>query len=60
LHYNLLNNLLSEEQLEKYEKFKKDLEVALDKNMVYCPNPVCAEATKGDRKKSKKTVCTHC
>jgi hypothetical protein len=42
LKYSLLKSLLSAGQLEKYEKFKRDLEISLDKSMVYCPNPLCA------------------
>jgi hypothetical protein len=58
--YRLLKALLSEEMIQKYDRFKKDLEVALDPSMVYCPNPVCAEATKGNKRKKSKTTCEHC
>jgi hypothetical protein len=42
LKYSLLKSVLSGGQLEKYDRFKRDLEISLDKYMVYCPNSLCA------------------
>ena len=44
----------------KYEEFKQDLDVMINANKVYCPNPKCNKITKCNKNKVMKTTCDNC
>ena len=60
LKFQLLQTILSADQLAKYNEFNQDLKVVLDSNKVYCPNTACSKVITCNKNKSKMATCEHC